>query len=283
MLVRLLILLIAFLPAPALAEAILFVGNSYTFGAASPAWKYRASTVTDLNDEGIGGVPALFKAFAGQRGLDYDVTLETAGGKDLRWHWENRRDKLDRAWDHVVLQEWSALNKTRAGSPDYPAFTRRFADLFATRNPKVRIHLTAIWPRPDQIYPTTGAWHGTPITTQALAFREEADRAAAQPGIASVLPVGQAFLRAFDTGFADPNPYDGIAFGQVSLWGFDHYHGSAFGYYLEALVVFGRVTGQDPRSLGREEAAGQELGLSRDQAGTLQQIAWETLGAEAKK
>jgi hypothetical protein len=236
------------LPAPALAETILFVGNSYTFGAASPAWKYRADTVTDLNNEGIGGVPALFKAFTEQRGLDYQVALETAGGKGLRWHWENRAQRLDRAWDHVVLQEWSSLNKTRSGSPDYPAFTRRFADMFAARNPKVRMHLTAIWPRPDQIYPATGAWHGTPIAAQALAFRAEADRAAAQPGIAGVLPVGQAFLRAI-------------------------------GYYLKALIVFGRVTGQDPRTLGRDEAAGQDLGLSRDQAERLQRIAFETLAA----
>ena len=40
--------------------SILFVGNSFTFGAGSAVKFYRAETVTDLNSEGIGGVPALF-------------------------------------------------------------------------------------------------------------------------------------------------------------------------------------------------------------------------------
>ena len=46
------------------ATSILFIGNSFTFGAGSPVHFYRADTVTDLNKEGIGGVPALFKSFA---------------------------------------------------------------------------------------------------------------------------------------------------------------------------------------------------------------------------
>src|ERR1700752_4997353 len=45
----------------ACAETILFVGNSFTFGAETPLVQgYRPDTVTDLNHEGIGGVPALF-------------------------------------------------------------------------------------------------------------------------------------------------------------------------------------------------------------------------------
>jgi hypothetical protein len=61
---------------------------------------------------------------------------------------------------------------------------------------------------------------------------------------------------------ADPDPYDGVSFGQVDLWGWDHYHASAYGYYLEALVVFGGVTGRDPRSLGEQETSAVDLGLS---------------------
>jgi hypothetical protein len=267
---------------PAQAETILFVGNSYTFGAASPVWKYRADSVTDLNGDGVGGVPALFKAFAVQRGLDYDVSLATAGGKDLRWHWEHRRVALDRAWDHVVLQDYSAAWKARPGDPAaLMLFSGRFAALFRARNPGVRLYLTATWSRPDQIYPASGAWHGTPIAAQGLSLWAEADAAASASGM-TVLPVGQAFNHAIATGFADPNPYDGIAFGQVSLWAWGHYHGSTYGYYLEALIVFGRVTGTDPRLLGRDEQAGQDLGLSRDQAEALQRIAHEVLAAEER-
>ena len=68
-------------PAPARADTILFVGNSFTFGARSPVWKYRADTVADLNGTGYGGVPALFKLFTKEAGLDYAVSEETVGGR----------------------------------------------------------------------------------------------------------------------------------------------------------------------------------------------------------
>ena len=54
----------ALLTTPAYARTILFVGNSFTFGAGSPVQHYRPDRVTDLNKQGIGGVPALFATFA---------------------------------------------------------------------------------------------------------------------------------------------------------------------------------------------------------------------------
>ena len=63
--------------------SVLFIGNSFTYAHASPVRFYRSGTVTDLNGEGIGGVPALFKSFTQQAGLDYDVSLETRGGVGL--------------------------------------------------------------------------------------------------------------------------------------------------------------------------------------------------------
>ena len=88
-------LLLTLLPGAAPADAqsapsILFVGNSFTFGSGSAVRFYRADTVTDLNNEGIGGVPALFKSFADQAGLSYDVYLETRGGSGLDFHLENK-------------------------------------------------------------------------------------------------------------------------------------------------------------------------------------------------
>ncbi len=79
------------------------------------------------------------------------------------------------------------------------------------------------------------------------------------------------------TGVADPNPYDGILPGRVNLWTYDHYHASTHGYYLEALVVFGRLTGRDPRSLGENECSGYELGLPRNEIKALQQVAFDQL------
>ena len=62
------------------STSVLFLGNSFTFGFGSPVRFYRPDTVTDLNNEGIGGVPALFKSFTDQAGLAHDVALETRGG-----------------------------------------------------------------------------------------------------------------------------------------------------------------------------------------------------------
>ena len=83
-------------------------------------------------------------------------------------------------------------------------------------------------------------------------------------------------------GVADSNPYDGIELDKVNLWTYDHYHASDYGYYLEALVVFGNVTGLDPRSLGENECSAYELGMSRTQVRGLQQAAFEQLASEGK-
>ena len=80
-----------------LAVTILFVGNSFTYGELSPVQHYRPESVTDLNHAGTGGVPALFKAFTGQAHLKYEVSLETAPGKNLDFHLQQRAAVLDRS------------------------------------------------------------------------------------------------------------------------------------------------------------------------------------------
>ena len=258
------------------AQSILFIGNSFTYGAHSPVWKYRADTVTDLNHDGVGGVPALFKLFTEEAGLNFSVSLETSGGKTLKWHWDNKKALVDRSWDDVVLQDLSVLNRARPGdATNLIDYAGRFARLFAARNPKVKIGLTATWSRPDQTYPPTGHWHGQPITAMALELRRDYDKAAAaSPLIDKVNPVGQAFNCAIAAGVADPDPYDGIDFGKLDLWAYDHYHASTPGYYLEALTVFIDVTGKDPRAFGPHEQAADELGISPEDAVRLQRVAW---------
>ena len=82
---------LAALQSTACAATILFVGNSFTFGGNSPpVQEFQPETVTDLNREGMGGVPALFKCFAREAGLDYDVSLETASGMNLDFHYEQK-------------------------------------------------------------------------------------------------------------------------------------------------------------------------------------------------
>lgn len=264
-------------------RTIVFVGNSFTYGANSAVWKYRANTVTDLNHDGVGGVPALFKLFTEETGLNYAVSLETSPGKTFKWHWENRLAALDRAWDHVVMQEYSTLDPVAPGNPaGTVAYTHRFADLFVARNPKVEVSLTATWSRPDLTYPKSGHWYGQSIAQMALDVRHGDDQAArVSPVIDKVHPVGEAFTCAITAGVAGPNPYQGTAFGTVDLWSWDHYHASTHGYYLEALVIFGDVTGKDPRMLGSREIAAEELGISPTDAVRLQRVAWLTLSGQA--
>ena len=160
------------------------------------------------------------------------------------------------------------------------ASSRQMAELIRSHNQKAEIHLTATWSRPDLTYVSGKAWFGKPIEAMARDVRAGYDKAAAgAPGVKSVIPVGEAFTRAIQAGVADPNPYDGIEPGKLDLWTADHYHASSYGYYLEALVVFGDVTKRDPRSLSDNECSAFELGFSTAQAKALQQVAFDQLAS----
>jgi hypothetical protein len=266
----------------AFAANILFVGNSFTFAAGTPIMNYKANTVTDLNRNGTGGVPALFKSFAVQSGLDYDVVLETWPGVGIDWHLDHARGKIGkRRWDTVVLQSYSTLDATHPGNPStLVRSVKRMAAFLNKKNPRVDVRLMSTWSRADQTYEPTGHWYGKPIDAMASEVRAGYDKAAAGSAIVKgVIPVGEAWGRAIRTGIADANPYDGIDAGKLNLWGSDNYHASVYGYYLEALTVFGSVTGRDPRSLGQGECAAADLGIAPAQAAALQQVAFDQLSA----
>lgn len=270
----------ALLAAAALGSAepprtILFIGNSFTFGAMSDVMTYRKDSVIDLNGDGMGGVPALFKRFADEAHLQYKVSLETAAGQTLAWHLANKSRVIDKPWDSVVLQQYSTLSPDEPGDPaDTIAAARSITQLLRGRNPRVDISLIATWTRPDLTYPSGKRWSGEPITRMALDLRAADERVrAAVPSISRIIPVGQAFNCAIARKIADPDPYDGTTPGEIDLWASDHYHASTYGYYLEALTIFAAVTHQDPRTLGPREEAARDLGIASDTAEKLQAIA----------
>ena len=271
----------AFLAAAALASAepprtILFVGNSFTFGAMSDVMTYRKDSVSDVNGDGMGGVPALFKRFADESGVAYKVSLETAAGQTLAWHLANKRAVIDRPWDAVVLQQYSTLSSDKPGdATDTIPAAGAIAKLLRKRNRRVDISLVATWTRPDLTYPPGKPWSGQPVTRMALDLRRADDRVrAAVPSLARIVPVGEAFNCAIARGIADPNPYDGTKPGEIDLWASDHYHASNYGYYLEALTIFAAVTHRDPRALGSREEAARDLGIKGDTAAKLQDVAY---------
>lgn len=265
--------------------SVLFIGNSFTYGYGSSTKHYRADSVSDLNNDGIGGVPALFKSFTLQAGFNYDVYVETRPGRALDYHFKNKLNVIGKqAWDQVVMHGYSTLDSKKPGDPSKLIENVAKMSTFLLRlNPKVDVFLTSTWSRADLIYQAERHWSSTPIEKMALDVRAGYDKAAAAaPAIKAVNGVGEAWTRAMELGIADSNPYDGIDFGKVSLWTWDHYHASNYGYYLHALVVFGNLTGADPRSLGQNECSGYELGMSRREISMLQQAAFDQLSSEKK-
>src|SRR6266478_5662231 len=100
------------------AASILFIGNSFTFAYGSPVRYYRADSVIDLNSAGQGGVPALFKSFASQAGLPYEVYLETEPGVGIDWHLEHKLEVIGQhPWDAVVMHGFSTLDPKKPGDP----------------------------------------------------------------------------------------------------------------------------------------------------------------------
>ncbi len=262
------------------ATSILFIGNSFTYGQGSPVRYYRSETIKDLNGGAQGGTPALFKSFTDQAGLDYDVYMEAQGAVGFDWHLKFKLDVITkRPWDIVVGQGRPMLDFDHPGDPALLIETaKQLVDHLKGKNPDVDVRLEATFARADLTYYTPGKWFGKGIEAMTNDVRTGYDQAAkASPTIKGVIPVGEAWLRAMKVGFADTNPYDGIDAGKVNLWTYDSFHASTIGYYLKALVVFGSITGKDPRSLGWNECSGYELGLSQQQIGDLQQIAYDQL------
>lgn len=267
-------------PSAGAPQRILFVGNSFLHGHAPPVLHYNRAGVTDLNGSGYGGVPAVFQRLAVAAGLQVDVSTELASGQTLRFHLAQKAALIgSRPWDVVVLQEYSTLDPQRPG--DATAFVAAAAglqQLVHGVNPSARVYLLQTWARADQVYRTPGGrWAGRTLEDMQADLRAAyAQAAAAAPCMAGVLPVGDAALSAVQAGVADRNPYDGIDAGKASLWAADHYHFGAWGSYLEALVIFGRLTGRDPASVGL--AVGRELGLSDTHIQAAQAVAVRQLG-----
>ena len=147
-------LLSAAAPASAVPIAVLFVGNSYTFGRVDPVMSYNAGNVHDLTagfnavsstgsnpwePHPWGGIAGIFKQFTVERGLDYDVSISARNAATLRGQflntanaaWDLRGNVASKAWDTVVLQEQSdaALPANKGKNANLATFNA-YADQF---------------------------------------------------------------------------------------------------------------------------------------------------------
>jgi hypothetical protein len=283
--------------APSNAPNVLFLGSSVTWGY-TEVEGFGVGTVTDLNGctqtyggcKQIGGVPAMFKAFAKEAGLDYNVSMEMIPGSSLTQHYQTERAVIDRPWDEVVMNGQTTLDFDAPGNPmRITSDLGLLGSMWQAQNPKVSITLISTWSRADLVYSTPSSlWYGTRIDQMGRYIQAGYQFAVtANPKVdARIAPVGLAWNRAMQYHIADPNPYDGITPGQVDLWrsglppeSNNNYHASRYGSYLEALVVFGTVTGRDPRQLGEQEGVAQALNISPRIAGELQAVASDQLRA----
>jgi hypothetical protein len=173
----------------------------------------------------------------------------------------------------------------------------------ANASARTEMFLYQTWARPNLVAgalqtatdPNTGAVTrtGNPATTffnsleemteeLRLAYDNAAQMAAADGtgGFAGIARVGEAFMRAVAEGVATRNMWaaDAATDGLIDLWFDDGTHGSTWGSYLSALTLFGTITGVNPFSLGGDEIAARELGISRADAVALQRIAALQLG-----
>jgi hypothetical protein len=278
---------------PAQATTVLFLGSSFTHGAHSAAQHYHPELVKDLNGpdrfgETYAGVPAIFKQFTLEAGLiDYEVSSQLVGGKGLEY-WFTVPDilaRINKPWDAVVMHGFSTLDQAHPGDKTLLlSSSKRIAQMFLTANPKAKLYLFATWSRADQVYPDTATspWKGKPIQQMGKDIQAAYEQAVKEePRYAGIVPVGLAWNRAIDIGLADGNPYDGQDANKVDLWAYDHYHGSSYGYYLEALMDFGKITGHDPLELDGKDRVAEALGISPQQSHALMQVAHDTL--EARK
>jgi hypothetical protein len=106
-------------------------------------------------------------------------------------------------------------------------------------------------------------------------------RADGSAGFEGIAPVGEAFLRAVQSGLATRDMWapDATSDGLIDLWFDDGTHASRHGSYLSALTLFGLLTGIDPWSFGGNEQAATDLGISAHDAIKLQQVASDQLAA----
>lgn len=194
---------------------VLFIGNSYT----------------RFND-----LPRMVQSMSrsAPRGPRLETRRETRGGYDLRNHWRHRRVRARIAnghFDAVVLQGHS-LDPVR--HPDQMAdYARRFA--LHTGSVGSRLVLFQTWARHprSRVYRRYDLGGPSAMHQQVETVYREVGRELD----ATVAPVGAAWQRA------------GRELPDVRLHRRDGTHPDVPGTYLSACVLYGTLTGLDPRAL----------------------------------
>lgn len=245
-----------------------------------------------------------------------DATLPVGSGKNANpAQFRAYADKLEqfihsgKAQTYTETALYGSLAACMAtGSSAATCNTVRTIPQNVNASPDAKVYLTETWARPDMVYAhlvttaDTTSPTGSPVpdgtNTQATLYYQSLaamtsdlhasiyGEAAANGHFAGVIGAGDAFQLAFDQGLVKTGGFydaNGVfvpnqAGDAMNLWWDDYLHASKYGSYLDALVQFGTITGLDPLSLGANEIAARDLGISQADALTLQRIAAQQLG-----
>lgn len=186
-------------PEPAPDKRILFVGNSFTFGGNVPEQVRRI-------------------AASAEPPVRYEVEMIAVGGHALVDHVadgdaEERIAAED--WDAVILQDFSTASFTSHGRRFQKEGVLALSKLVPV--PETDLYYFAHWP-PETIE------HPTLSKTEAVRQIERTyGHLASQTG-AKVIPVGAAWLKAWEKG-------------QTDLYSPDQHHSSVKGAYIAALAI----------------------------------------------
>jgi hypothetical protein len=258
-----------------------------------------------------GGIPGIFAEFAVESKLNYDVHIEAISETSLAVNFANASSVIEQSkWNAVVLQELSTKPLPTSLTMSTVSNPAAFCSSVKTIEQGVhgaaaaaQVYLYEPWPRADLAQALAGSPTGSNfsasylanLTLLANANHNAYYSAAAHDGaIAAVAPTGEAWQRAWAQGVANPNPYAtpstspalpllwyGInPVNDPAITAPDYLHPSVYGAYLSGLVLFQQIAGIDVRTLGASEVAAAQLGIPSAVATQLQQIAWQTVGAE---
>jgi hypothetical protein len=260
----LLILFVAIASLPARGDDVLFIGNSFTFGATAPEVQKN------------GGVPKLLAEIAAAKGRQVATSAVTAGGRDWAWHLAQPATTQalgSKPWTWVVLQDFST-RPTRLGNVEQ--FIRdgeTFSERIAQTSPHAGIVLYETWARPPGIFYLLRPNFGPAEMMRELHEsygRLRDDLAAKNPNReARVAPVGTAFAR------------DAVKYPGINLNASDHHHATAEGYYLAALVIYETIYRESAKGAPTSFFHG-ELVIPDDDAAKLEEIADEVAGGTVK-
>jgi hypothetical protein len=309
----------------------LFVGDSFTHGRYLPVRLYNSGGTQDATvrsplifDENFGaiglreenaeeygpygGIPGIFAELAYETRLSYDVHIEAISKTSLHNNYAVASSFIDQTkWNAVVLQEISTRPLPNSLSGDESSDPQSFctsvqmieAGVHAAA-PNAGVYLYETWPRANLAQQLAGstaapafasAYQASLLSLGAANHNAYYSAARHDGSIAGVAPAGDAWIRAWTEGVANPDPFTGSS--QVpSLWyGIhqqnepaiedpDYLHPSVYGAYLDGLVLFQKITGHDVRLFGPKEVAASELGIPAPTAVQLQLIAWEAVVQE---